>query len=57
MPPQGEALNRARLFANGGGASNEAAASVRVRPLLFTDAMQPFFDSFQNGSTIRALRS
>jgi len=36
--PVGEALNRARVtgFAT---ASNEAAASVRLRPLLFTDAL------------------
>lgn len=37
--PQGEALNRARLSGTGGASSNEAAASVRVRPLLFSDAM------------------
>lgn len=36
--PQGEALNRASI--RGGNAfSNEAAASVRLKPLLFSDAM------------------
>lgn len=37
--PIGEALNRARVLGGGALASNEAAASVRLRPLLFTDAM------------------
>ena len=37
--PVGEALNRARVLGSGAAASNEAAASVRLRPLLFTDAM------------------
>lgn len=37
--PEGEALNRARLSGDGGARSNEAAASVRIRPLLFSDAM------------------
>ncbi|WP_082543226.1 DUF11 domain-containing protein [Sphingomonas sp. Leaf339] len=36
--PTGEALNRARV-AGDGVFSNEAAASVRLRPLLFTDAL------------------
>lgn len=36
--PSGEALNRARA-AGEGIASNEAAASVRLRPLLFSDAL------------------
>jgi uncharacterized repeat protein (TIGR01451 family) len=35
--PQGEALNRAQAF-TGGGASNEASASVRLKPLLFSSA-------------------
>ena len=35
--PVGEAVNRAR--ATDGATSNEAAAAVRLRPLLFTDAM------------------
>ncbi|KQN30016.1 hypothetical protein ASE88_06805 [Sphingomonas sp. Leaf38] len=37
--PTGEALNRARVAGQGTITSNEAAASVRLRPLLFTDAM------------------
>ncbi|MGA1798299.1 hypothetical protein VH567_05910 [Sphingomonas sp. 4RDLI-65] len=37
--PTGEALNRARVVGQGTVTSNEAAASVRLRPLLFTDAM------------------
>ncbi|WP_083672062.1 DUF11 domain-containing protein [Sphingomonas montana] len=37
--PVGEALNRARATGDGGVGSNEAAASVRVQALLFTDAM------------------
>ncbi|WP_235529784.1 DUF11 domain-containing protein [Sphingomonas sp. Leaf242] len=37
--PVGEALNRARVAGQGDVSSNEAAASVRLRPLLFTDAM------------------
>ncbi|MES3099943.1 hypothetical protein [Sphingomonas faeni] len=37
--PTGEALNRARVVGQGTITSNEAAASVRLRPLLFTDAM------------------
>lgn len=37
--PAGEALNRARVVGQGTVTSNEAAASVRLRPLLFTDAM------------------
>ncbi len=37
--PTGEALNRARVAGQGSITSNEAAASVRLRPLLFTDAM------------------
>lgn len=37
--PTGEALNRAQMLGDGGVTSNEAAASVRLRPLLFTDAM------------------
>ncbi len=37
--PPGEALNRARVAGQGTATSNEAAASVRLRPLLFTDAM------------------
>ncbi|MGU3389293.1 hypothetical protein [Sphingomonas sp. M1A8_2b] len=37
--PTGEALNRARVVGQGSVTSNEAAASVRLRPLLFTDAM------------------
>ncbi|MEG3084150.1 hypothetical protein U1707_10900 [Sphingomonas sp. PB2P12] len=37
--PIGEALNRARVVGQGVTSSNEAAASVRLRPLLFTDAM------------------
>jgi uncharacterized repeat protein (TIGR01451 family) len=37
--PTGEALNRARVIGPGSVTSNEAAASVRLRPLLFTDAM------------------
>ena len=36
--PVGEALNRARVIGSGV-ESNEAAASVRLRPLLFSDAM------------------
>jgi uncharacterized repeat protein (TIGR01451 family) len=36
--PVGEALNRARVTGDGA-PSNEAAASVRIRPLLFSDAM------------------
>jgi len=36
--PVGEALNRVRVL-GAANSSNEAAASVRVRPLLFTDAM------------------
>lgn len=36
--PQGEALNRARV-AGDGVASNEAAASVRIQALLFSDAL------------------
>ncbi len=36
--PVGEALNRARV-AGDGVASNEAAASVRIQPLLFSDAL------------------
>ncbi|WP_445191305.1 hypothetical protein ACT009_11975 [Sphingomonas sp. Tas61C01] len=36
--PAGEALNRVRLI-GGASSSNDAAASVRLRPLLFTDAM------------------
>ncbi len=36
--PTGEALNRA-VMRGTGIASNEAAASVRIQPLLFTDAM------------------
>ncbi len=36
--PVGEALNRA-VIRGAGIASNEAAASVRIQPLLFTDAM------------------
>jgi uncharacterized repeat protein (TIGR01451 family) len=35
--PVGEAVNRAAV--TGGATSNEAAASVRLRPLLFTDAL------------------
>ncbi|MEH3159836.1 MAG: hypothetical protein PGN08_13440 [Sphingomonas taxi] len=37
--PTGEALNRAQASGTGGVTSNAAAASVRLRPLLFTDAM------------------
>jgi uncharacterized repeat protein (TIGR01451 family) len=37
--PTGEALNRAQVRGLGGTQSNEAAASVRLRALLFTDAM------------------
>lgn len=37
--PKGEALNRVRVAAPSRVTSNEAAASVRIRPLLFTDAM------------------
>ncbi len=37
--PAGEALNRARVVGQGTVTSNDAAASVRLRPLLFTDAM------------------
>ncbi|WP_375421332.1 hypothetical protein [uncultured Sphingomonas sp.] len=36
--PAGEALNRVRLI-GGASSSNDAAASVRLRPLLFTDAL------------------
>ena len=36
--PAGEALNRVRLI-GGANSSNDAAASVRLRPLLFTDAL------------------
>ena len=35
--PQGEAVNRVLASGGGGATSNEAAASVRVTPLLFTD--------------------
>lgn len=35
--PSGEAVNRVTASASAGAASNEAAASVRLRPLLFTD--------------------
>ncbi|GAA0658523.1 putative repeat protein (TIGR01451 family) [Sphingomonas insulae] len=37
--PSGEALNRAQIVGDGRVTSNQAAASVRLRPLLFTDAM------------------
>ncbi len=37
--PVGEALNRAQIAGDGRVTSNAAAASVRLRPLLFTDAM------------------
>ena len=37
--PTGEALNRAQIAGDGRVTSNQAAASVRLRPLLFTDAM------------------
>ncbi|MFD1950959.1 hypothetical protein ACFSGX_09295 [Sphingomonas arantia] len=37
--PVGEALNRARATGDGAVGSNEAAASVRVQALLFSDAM------------------
>ena len=37
--PIGEALNRAQILGTGGAVSNEADASVRLRALLFTDAM------------------
>ena len=37
--PTGEALNRAQVHRRRRDVSNEAAASVRLRPLLFTDAM------------------
>ncbi|MBI0475855.1 DUF11 domain-containing protein [Sphingomonas sp. MA1305] len=37
--PVGEALNRAQASGSVGVTSNQAAASVRLRPLLFTDAM------------------
>lgn len=36
--PQGEAINRARAVSSGA-TSNEAIASVRIQPLLFSDAM------------------
>ena len=37
--PRGEVVNRAQLTGDGGARSNEAAASVRIQALLFTDAM------------------
>ncbi len=37
--PSGEALNRAQIAGDARVTSNQAAASVRLRPLLFTDAM------------------
>ncbi len=37
--PIGEALNRAQIVGAGGAVSNQAMASVRLRALLFTDAM------------------
>ncbi len=37
--PTGEALNRAQIAGDARVTSNPAAASVRLRPLLFTDAM------------------
>ncbi|MFV0622444.1 DUF11 domain-containing protein [Sphingomonas sp. ac-8] len=37
--PTGEALNRATASGRGAPVSNEAAASVRIKSLLFTDAM------------------
>jgi uncharacterized repeat protein (TIGR01451 family) len=37
--PQGEALNRAQIAGDARVTSNQASASVRLRPLLFTDAM------------------
>ncbi len=37
--PSGEALNRAQVSGDARVTSNPAAASVRLRPLLFTDAM------------------
>ncbi|MGI4731800.1 MAG: hypothetical protein ACRYFW_08645 [Janthinobacterium lividum] len=37
--PVGEALNRAAASGDGGATSNEASASVRIQPLLFTDAL------------------
>ena len=37
--PRGEVVNRALVQGDGGARSNEAAASVRIQALLFTDAM------------------
>ncbi len=37
--PVGEALNQARATGGGGASSNQASASVRIQPLLFTDAL------------------